>query len=162
MLTCDCTNYMLHEWCIMAATSRRCVWLICFRFILVDWIVEVASMKQFSPLTVHFAVYLIDHYLCIRRIDRCCIQLLGISCLLLSSRWTSDIILTIRESSWLTEKTFTYDEVVRMMGDLLAAFKGNIRVNSVCMWKFGHPKQNQQNVTFYRDTTLGVSCHWLT
>ena len=92
-------------------------------------------MKQFSPLTVHVAVYLIDHYLCLRAIDRSYIQLLGISALLLSSRWTSDIILTIKESSWLTEKTFTYDDVVRMMGDILAAFKGDVRVREfrVCL-----------------------------
>lgn len=98
------------------------------RFILIDWIIEVATMKDFSPLTVHFAIQLIDHYLCIRRIGRSCLQLLGISSLLLSSRWTSDIILTIREASWLTEATYTYDEVVRMTGDLLAAFRGDIRV----------------------------------
>lgn len=99
-----------------------------FRFILVDWIVEVADMKQFSSLTVHLAVYLIDHYLCLQKIKRSDLQLLGISCLLLSSRWTSDIILTIREASWLTEETFTYEKVVRMMGKILATFQGDIRV----------------------------------
>lgn len=98
------------------------------RFILIDWVIEVASMKEFSTLTVHLAVHLLDRYLCIRKVDSCKLQLLGITCLLLSSRWTSDIILTIREASWLTEKTYSYEEVVRMTGDVLAALKGNIRV----------------------------------
>lgn len=98
------------------------------RFILIDWIVEVANMKAFSSLTVHVAVHLIDRYLSIRDLDRSSFQLLGISCLVLSSRWTSDVILTIREASWLTETTYPYDDVVRMTGDIIAALHGNIRV----------------------------------
>ena len=98
------------------------------RYTLIDWVIEVANMKKFSTLTVHLAVHLIDRYLCIRKINSSKLQLLGIACLLLSSRWTSDIILTIREASWLTETTYSYEEVVRMTGDVLAALKGNIRV----------------------------------
>lgn len=89
---------------------------------------EVASIKAFSSLTVHLAVHLIDRYLCIRAIERSHLQLLGISCLVLSSRWTSDVVLTMREASWLTKTTYAYDEVVRMTGDVLAALQGNIWV----------------------------------
>lgn len=37
-------------------------------------------------------------------------------------------MLTIRESSWLTENTYSYEEVVKMMGELLGAFRGDVRV----------------------------------
>ena len=95
---------------------------------MIDWVVEVAGMKEFSPLTVHFAINLIDRYLQLRQINRSHLQLLGISALLLSSRWTSEFILTVREASWLTEKTYRYDEVVRMTGELLAVFRGKVKV----------------------------------
>lgn len=95
--------------------------------------VEVSGMKEFSSVTVQLAINLIDRYLLCRNIVRSNLQLLGISCLLLSSRWTSDIILTIREASWLTEKTYGYAEVVRMTGELLALFKGNVRVSFLCI-----------------------------
>lgn len=117
--------------CIHTYVRTLTWYLLCFRFILIDWIIEVASMKKFSPLTVHLAVYLVDRYICFRKVNRSRLQLLGISCLLLSSRWTSDVILTIREASWLTEATYSYDEVVRMTGDVLAAFRGNIRVCTI-------------------------------
>ena len=38
-------------------------------------------------------------------------------------------MLTVRESSWLTENTYSYEEVVRMMAELLGAFCGDIRVS---------------------------------
>ena len=37
-------------------------------------------------------------------------------------------IITIREASWLTDHTYTYDEVVKMMGELMAVFRGDLRV----------------------------------
>lgn len=94
-----------------------------------DWLVEVADMKQFSPTTVHFAMSLIDRYLQQRHVKRSNLQLLGVTALLLSSRWTSDFILTIRESSWLTENAYGYDKVVRMMGSLLAVLRGQLSVS---------------------------------
>lgn len=37
-------------------------------------------------------------------------------------------IITIREAAWLTDSTYKYEEVVRMMGELVGAFKGNLKV----------------------------------
>lgn len=36
--------------------------------------------------------------------------------------------LTIREASWLTDRTYDYDDVVRMVGELVAVHKGNLKV----------------------------------
>jgi len=89
-------------------------------------------MKQFLSNTLHFAVSLVDRYLRLCRVKHCNLQLLGITALLLSSRWTSQSILTVRESSWLTENTYGYDKVVRMTGSLLAALHGQLTVS--CEW----------------------------
>ena len=37
-------------------------------------------------------------------------------------------IFTIREAAWLTEGAYKYEEVVRMMGDIVATLHGQIRV----------------------------------
>ena len=42
--------------------------------------------------------------------------------------------LTIREASWLTDRTYDYDDVVRMIGELVAVHKGNIRVSYSLMF----------------------------
>lgn len=98
------------------------------RYILIDWIIEVASMKSFTPLTVHMAINLIDRYFLRHKLPHSKLQLLGVTALLISARWTSNLIITIREASWLTENTYEYEEVVRMMGELIATFRGDIRV----------------------------------
>ena len=85
-------------------------------------------MKFFSPQTVHLAINLIDRYLIHRSIPRSKLQLLGVTALLVAARWSSDFILTVREASWLTEETYQYEDVVRMMGGLVAAFKGDVKV----------------------------------
>lgn len=56
------------------------------RYILIDWLVEVAETKEFPPPTVHMAINLIDRYLLRRKIPTSKLQLLGITALVLGSR----------------------------------------------------------------------------
>ena len=56
------------------------------RYILVDWLVEVAEMKELPSPTVHLAVRIVDRYMLYCRIPRASLQLLGITALLLASR----------------------------------------------------------------------------
>ncbi|XP_071509099.1 cyclin-F-like [Diadema antillarum] len=97
------------------------------RYILVDWLVEVGSMKDYSCLTIHTAVQLVDRYLMARNISRATLQLVGITCMVICSRLLEDDIITIREAAWLTDGTYKYEEVVRMLGDVVATLKGNLR-----------------------------------
>ena len=46
------------------------------------------------------------------------------------SRFLGKDIITIREAAWLTDNTYKYEDVVRMMGEVVATLKGNIRVSS--------------------------------
>ena len=41
-------------------------------------------------------------------------------------------IINIREAAWLTDNTYKYEEVVRMMGDVIAALRGDLRVSCAC------------------------------
>ncbi|XP_011666474.1 cyclin-F [Strongylocentrotus purpuratus] len=97
------------------------------RYILVDWLVEVGSMKDYSCLTIHSAVQLVDRYLMARNISRSTLQLVGITCMVICSRLLEDDIITIREAAWLTDGTYKYEDVVRMLGDVVATLKGNLR-----------------------------------
>ena len=56
------------------------------RYILVDWLIEVSEMKEFSTLVLHVAVDCVDRYLQLRPISRNWLQLVGITALLLAAR----------------------------------------------------------------------------
>lgn len=98
------------------------------RYILVDWLVEIAGMKDFSSHTLHIAVSVVDRYLKVHKTSRSRLQLLGVSAMVLCSRFLGKDIITIREAAWLTDNTYKYEDVVRMMGEITATLKGNIRI----------------------------------
>lgn len=39
-------------------------------------------------------------------------------------------ILTIREAVWLTDNTYKYEDLVRMMGEVVSVLEGKIRVST--------------------------------
>ncbi|XP_061829407.1 cyclin-F [Nerophis lumbriciformis] len=97
------------------------------RYILVDWLVEVTTMKDFSSLTLHVTVGCVDRYLALRSVPKVCLQLLGIACMVVCTRYISKDILTIREAVWLTDNTYKYEDLVRMMGEVVSVLEGKIR-----------------------------------
>uniref|UniRef100_A0A8D0DTA7 Cyclin-F n=1 Tax=Salvator merianae TaxID=96440 RepID=A0A8D0DTA7_SALMN len=101
------------------------------RYILIDWLVEVATMKDFSSLCLHMTVGCVDRYLKIRPVSRGRLQLLGIACMVICTRFISKEILTIREAVWLTDNTYKYEDLVRMMGEIISALEGKIRIPTV-------------------------------
>ncbi|XP_060642187.2 cyclin-F [Anolis sagrei] len=105
------------------------------RYILVDWLVEVATMKDFSSLCLHLTVGCVDRYLKIRPVPRVSLQLLGIACMVICTRFISKEILTIREAVWLTDNTYKYEDLVRMMGEIISALEGKIRIPTIVDYK---------------------------
>ncbi|XP_068191940.1 cyclin-F [Antennarius striatus] len=97
------------------------------RYILVDWLVEVTTMKDFSSLTLHVTVGCVDRYLACRSVPKARLQLLGIACMVVCTRYISKEILTIREAVWLTDNTYKYEDLVRMMGEVVSVLEGKIR-----------------------------------
>ena len=43
------------------------------------------------------------------------------------------MVLTIREAASITDDTYTYQDVVNMMADLIAALKGDMMVCDLCI-----------------------------
>jgi len=43
-------------------------------------------------------------------------------------RYLGRDIITIREAAWLTDNTYKYEDVVRMLGEISAVLLGNFRV----------------------------------
>ncbi|XP_022450280.1 cyclin-F isoform X2 [Delphinapterus leucas] len=105
------------------------------QYILIDWLVEVATMKDFSSLCLHLTVECVDRYLRRRLVPRYRLQLLGIACMVMCTRFISKEILTIREAVWLTDNTYKYEDLVRMMGEIISALEGKIRVPTVVDYK---------------------------
>ncbi|KAM8961977.1 cyclin-F isoform 2-T2 [Pelodytes ibericus] len=105
------------------------------RYILIDWLVEVATMKDYSSLCLHMTVGLVDRYLKLRCVPRTRLQLVGITCMVICTRFISKEVLTIREAVWLTDNTYKYEDLVRMMGEIISALEGKLRMPTVVDYK---------------------------
>ena len=57
-----------------------------FRYILIDWLIEVGNLKDYSTLTLHVAINVVDRMLKLRRVTRARLQLLGVTAMVLCSR----------------------------------------------------------------------------
>jgi hypothetical protein len=101
-------------------------------FVLFSWLVEVSELKSFPSKTLHLAINIVQRYLLARKVNCSQLQLLGISALLIASKWTNMIIITVKEACWFSDHTYRYEEIVCMIGELLAALHGDIQKPLVC------------------------------
>lgn len=98
------------------------------KFILMDWLAEVVCEKEYGNFILHVTAQMIDRYVRAEKVNSADIQLLGITSLVLAMRCLHGDFLTIKEAAWVTDNTYKYDEVVKMMGNVAAVLKGRITV----------------------------------
>ncbi|XP_012571584.1 putative cyclin-A3-1 [Cicer arietinum] len=91
------------------------------RGILVDWLVEVAEEYKLLSDTLHLAVSYIDRFLSLNRISRIKLQLLGVSAMLIASKYEEISPPHVEEFCFITDNTYDKDEVLEMETDILKA-----------------------------------------
>ncbi|CAH8355919.1 unnamed protein product [Eruca vesicaria subsp. sativa] len=96
------------------------------RGILVDWIVEVSEEYTLVPDTLYLTVYLIDWFLHGNYMERQRLQLLGVTCMLIASKYEEINAPRIEELCNITDNTYTRDQVVEMESQVLKHFSFQI------------------------------------
>ncbi|GKV35646.1 hypothetical protein SLEP1_g43889 [Rubroshorea leprosula] len=92
------------------------------RGILVDWLVEVSEEYKLEPDTLYLTVYLIDWFLTENYIERQRLQLLGITCILIASKYEEICPPRVEELCFITDSTYTREEVLKMETQVLRYF----------------------------------------
>ncbi|KAG5026061.1 hypothetical protein JHK86_021975 [Glycine max] len=80
------------------------------RGILVDWLVEVSEEYKLVTDTLYLTVYLIDWFLSKNYIERQRLQLLGITCMLIASKYEEINAPRIEDFCFITDNTYTKAE----------------------------------------------------
>ncbi|RDX72620.1 Cyclin-A2-1, partial [Mucuna pruriens] len=81
------------------------------RGILVDWLVEVSEEYKLVPDTLYLTVNLIDRYLSTRFIQKQKLQLLGVTCMLIASKYEEMCAPRVEEFCFITDNTYTKEEL---------------------------------------------------
>nr|QYW07114.1 cyclin A2-2 [Dimocarpus longan] len=92
------------------------------RGILVDWLVEVSEEYKLEPDTLYLTVYLIDWFLSQNYIQRQRLQLLGITCMLIASKYEEICAPRVEEFCFITDNTYSRDEVLKMESQVIKFF----------------------------------------
>ncbi|KAJ3694516.1 hypothetical protein LUZ60_009996 [Juncus effusus] len=93
------------------------------RAILIDWLVEVAEEYRLVPDTLYLTVNYIDRYLSGNEINRQRLQLLGVACMLIASKYEEICAPQVEEFCYITDNTYFKDEVLQMEAQVLNFLK---------------------------------------
>ncbi|XAR72948.1 hypothetical protein NMG60_11019763 [Bertholletia excelsa] len=90
------------------------------RYMLLDWLVEVAEEYKLVSDTVYLTISYIDRFLSQNAINRNKLQLLGVSCMLIASKYEEISPPHVEDFCYMTDNTYTREEVVNMERDVLS------------------------------------------
>ncbi|PHU04698.1 putative cyclin-A3-1 [Capsicum chinense] len=89
------------------------------RMIVVDWLVEVAEEYKLVSDTLYLAVSYIDRFLSFHVLATDMLQLLSVSCMLVASKYEEISPPHVEDFCYITDNSYTREEVVNMEKDLL-------------------------------------------
>ncbi|KAL8487597.1 hypothetical protein ACS0TY_024061 [Phlomoides rotata] len=93
------------------------------RGVLVDWLVEVAEEYKLLPDTLYLTVSYVDRFLSLTPISRKKLQLLGVSSMLIASKYEEISPPHVDDFCYITDNTYTKKELVKMESDVLNSLK---------------------------------------
>ena len=89
------------------------------RSILVDWLVEVGLEYRLSSDTLFMSVAFVDRFLSLKDVKRNKLQLVGITSMLVASKYEEIYAPQVDEFCFITDNTYEREEVLNMERDLL-------------------------------------------
>lgn len=101
-----------------ASTTQKDVNAV-MRGILVDWLVEVAEEYRLVPETLHLAVNYIDRFLSYVPVARSKLQLVGVTCMLIASKYEEIHPPAVDEFVYISDNTYKREEIMSMEAIIL-------------------------------------------
>ncbi|KAI3460182.1 hypothetical protein Pfo_016845 [Paulownia fortunei] len=93
------------------------------RGVLIDWLVEVAEEYKLLSDTLYLTVSYIDRFLSMNVINRQRLQLLGVSSMLIASKYEEISPPHVEDFCYITDNTYRKEEVVKMEADVLKSLR---------------------------------------
>ena len=100
------------------------------RAILIDWLIDVHFKFKLADETLYLTVNIIDRYLESTSITRNRLQLVGVSAMLIASKYEDIYPPEVQDFVNISDKAFTRDEVVKMERSILKQLKYSVTVPS--------------------------------
>jgi cyclin B len=96
------------------------------RAILVDWLVEVHRMFKLLPETLYLGVSIIDRFLSLKQISRDTLQLVGITSMLIASKYEEIYAPECNDFVYISDGAYTKPQILHMEQNILNTLNFNI------------------------------------
>lgn len=93
------------------------------RAILVDWLIEVAEEYKLCSTTLYLSISYIDLFLSQNVLNKQKLQLLGVSAMLIASKYEEISPPHVEDFCYITDNTYSKQEVVKIEADILNSLK---------------------------------------
>lgn len=93
------------------------------RAILFNWLLEICAKYNLKTRTIFLAANVFDRYALLRHIERSQLQLVGIACLLIASKFEDIYPPELSDFHSLSDKVYTPQQIVDQESDVLMALK---------------------------------------
>lgn len=93
------------------------------RSILVDWLIQVHTRFHLLPETLHLTIYLLDIMLSRTRVDKAELQLVGVACMLVASKYEEMYAPDIHDFEYITDNAYTKKQILKMEAKILITAK---------------------------------------
>ena len=100
------------------------------RAILVDWLVDVHIKFKLLPETLFMTINILDRFLDIFQISRKKLQLIGVTAMLIASKYEEIYPPEIKDFIYVTDKAYNKEEILEMEGKMLLALNFNLAATS--------------------------------
>lgn len=93
------------------------------RAVLFNWLLEITTKLQLKPRTILLCANIFDRYLAQKPIEKRTLQLLGITCLFIASKFEDIQPPKVKDLCFLCNNIYTSQQVVELEEDVLATLK---------------------------------------
>ncbi len=100
------------------------------RAILIDWLVEVHLKFKLLPETLFLTVNLIDRYLSLENVNRGSLQLVGVTAMLIASKYEEIYAPIVRDFVYITDNAYTKEEILSMERKMLSTLDFDVHTTS--------------------------------
>lgn len=96
------------------------------RAMLFDWLVEVHHKFKLLPETMFLTVNLVDRYLEKEAVQRTKLQLVGVTAMLIATKYEEIYPPEVKDFVYITDKAYTREEIIEMESTILRTLEFNI------------------------------------
>jgi G2/mitotic-specific cyclin-B, other len=100
------------------------------RAILIDWLVDVHLKFKLLPESLFLTVNLIDRYLSREKVGKEKLQLVGVTCMLIASKYEEIYAPIVSDFVYITDNAYSKEEILRMERKVISTLNFDLQITS--------------------------------